>query len=124
MYKNGTAPNIGQYPRMHLMPSGLVWVCGGQARVQSWDPATGKWTKVTLTSTTRQYGCSFLLPLHNIDSEKGKILLVGGSPQPDQNATSVVEMLDFDAGERNYASCTSNNFSNLSAKGDCSSHTA
>ena len=96
--KNGTAPNIGQYPRMHLMPSGLVWVCGGQARVQSWDPATGKWTKVTLTSTTRQYGCSFLLPLHNIDSEKGKILLVGGSPQPDQNATSVVEMLDFDAG--------------------------
>jgi fibronectin type 3 domain-containing protein len=96
--KNGTAPNIGQYPRMHLMPSGLVIVCGGQAQVQSWNPATGRWSKLTLTSTTRSYGCSFLLPLHNIASEKGKILLAGGSPGPADYATTVVEILDFDAG--------------------------
>ena len=76
---NGTAPNIGNYPRMHLMPSGLVITCGGQATVRSWNPSTGRWVwPLALTSQTRSYGCSFLLPLHNVSSERGKIILVGG----------------------------------------------
>ena len=45
--KNGAAPNIGEYPRMHLMPSGLVLICGGQAQVRSFDPATGRWAQLT-----------------------------------------------------------------------------
>ena len=96
---NGTAPNIGNYPRMHLMPSGLVITCGGQATVRSWNPSTGRWVwPLALTSQTRSYGCSFLLPLHNVSSERGKIILVGGAVDSDTYSTSVVEMLDFDAG--------------------------
>ena len=76
---NGTAPSIGTYPRLNLMPSGFVVTCGGQTTVRSWDPATGKWAILTQTSTYRHYGVSFLLPLHNIASERGKILLAAGA---------------------------------------------
>ncbi|MGA8563508.1 MAG: twin-arginine translocation signal domain-containing protein, partial [Nitrososphaeraceae archaeon] len=31
---NGTAPSIGTYPRMHLMPSGLLITCGAQSDLQ------------------------------------------------------------------------------------------
>ena len=95
---NGVAPNVGLYPRMHLMPGGLVVTCGEQVTVRSWDPVTGLWNILTQTSTYRNYGASFLLPLHNISSERGKILLVGGSPSSDSYATSSVEILDFDSG--------------------------
>ena len=77
----GVAPNVGLYPRMHLMPNGLVVTCGDcTLYVRSWDPANGKWSLLGQTSFYRHYGASFLLPLHNITSERGKILLVGGSP--------------------------------------------
>ena len=95
---NGTAPSIGTYPRLHLMPSGLVVTCGGQTTVRSWDPATGKWAILTQTSTYRHYGASFLLPLHNIASERGKILLAAGALDGATFATTAVEILDFDAG--------------------------
>ena len=36
---SGVAPNVGLYPRMHLMPSGLVITCGVHTNVRSWDPA-------------------------------------------------------------------------------------
>ena len=42
---NGVAPTIGTYPRMHLMPSGLVITCGGQVAVRSFDPVTGRWAQ-------------------------------------------------------------------------------
>ena len=98
----GVAPSIGNYPRMHLMPNGLVITCGSQSTVRSWDPMTGRWAVLTQISAYRHYGASFLLPLHNTPSERGKILLVGGSPLPvagvDQYATTSVEILDFDQG--------------------------
>ena len=93
---NGVAPNAGLNPRMHLMPGGLVVTCGEQVTVRSWDQVTGLWNILTQTSTYRNYGAWFLLPLHNISSERGKILLVGGSPSSDSYATSSVEILDFD----------------------------
>ena len=95
---NGVAPPIGVYPRMHLMPSGLVITCGGQVAVRSFDPATGRWAQLSQTSIYRHYGASFLLPLHNISSERGKILLVGGSPTSGDYATTSAEILDFDLG--------------------------
>ena len=79
---NGVAPNVGLYPRMHLMPSGLVMTCGEAVTVRSWDPATGIWNIVTQTSSYRNYGTTFLLPLNNTPSERGKILIVGGDPTP------------------------------------------
>ena len=71
---------------------------GLHAIVRSWDPENGKWSLLGTTSSDRHYGASFLLPLHNITSERGKILLVGGSPDPDSYAITRVEILDFDAG--------------------------
>jgi fibronectin type 3 domain-containing protein len=96
--QNGVAPPVGTYPRMHLMPSGLVITCGGQVSVRSWEPATGKWALLTQNTIYRHYGASFLLPLHNISSERGKILLVGGSPTAVDYATTSAEILDFDLG--------------------------
>ena len=95
---NGAAPSIGVYPRMHLMPSGLVITCGAQVNVRSFDPATGTWALLTQNSVYRHYGASFLLPLHNDPAERGKILLVGGSPASGDFATTSAEILDFDLG--------------------------
>ena len=95
---NGVAPNIGLYPRMHLMPSGLVITCGSTATVRSWDPATGIWNILTQTSSYRDYGTSFILPLNNSASERGKILIVGGNRTSTEPTLSSVEILDFNAG--------------------------
>ena len=95
---SGVAPGIGLYPRMHLMPSGLVITCGEEVTVRSWDPSTGVWSILTQTSTYRSYGTSFLLPLNNIASERGKILIVGGNVTPESAATRTVEIIDFNAG--------------------------
>ena len=95
---SGVAPNVGTYPRMHLMPSGSVVSCGAQVNVRSWEPATGRWMLLTQSSTYRDYGASYLLPLHNVSSERGKILLVGGSSTSSEYATTSAEILDFDLG--------------------------
>jgi hypothetical protein len=94
----GVAPNVGVYPKMHLMPSGLVITCGPTATVRSWDPQTGIWEIITQTSSYRDYGTSFLLPLDNTASERGKIMLVGGPPVATEPALSTVEVIDFNAG--------------------------
>jgi hypothetical protein len=97
---NGVAPNVGIYPRAHLMPSGFVVTCGGsrEAAVRTWDPSTGAWRAVATTSMRRDYGTSFLLPLNNTVSERGKILVVGGSPTAGSLATTTAEIIDFNAG--------------------------
>jgi fibronectin type 3 domain-containing protein len=94
----GAAPNVGLYPRMHLMPSGLVITCGPTANVWSWEPATGIWNTLTQTSSYRDYGTSFLLPLYNTASERGKIMLVGGTPSATDPPTRTVDVIDFNAG--------------------------
>lgn len=55
----GVAPSIGNYPRMHLMPNGLVITCGIQSTVPSCDPMTGRWAVLTQISAYRHYGASF-----------------------------------------------------------------
>ena len=57
----------------------------------------GRFTFLSRSSTYRDYGTSFLCPLQNTTSEKGKILLVGGSPSATEPATTTVEILDFNA---------------------------
>ena len=41
---NGVGPHVGLYPRMHLMPSGLVVMVGGTNIFRTWNPANGVWT--------------------------------------------------------------------------------
>ena len=98
---NGVIPNASQvsfYPRMHLMPSGLLFVVGMSQNVWRLDPSTGAWNSVLTTSQNRQYGTSFLLPLQNTTSERGKVLIVGGSTDASTAATATAEILDFNQG--------------------------
>jgi hypothetical protein len=96
----GVSPWISLYPRMHLMPSGLIASVGMQHYVHIINPVTGEWgTSIGDTqSSWRDYGTSFLLPLHNTASERGKVMIAGGSIDWVTPATATCEMLDFDAG--------------------------
>ncbi|HKU50593.1 MAG TPA: galactose oxidase-like domain-containing protein [Nitrososphaera sp.] len=75
----GVNPSVGLYPRMHLMPSGLVAVVGQASRRRVWDPATKRWHSSD-SGRQRSYGTSVLLPLQNTADETGQILVCGGSP--------------------------------------------
>ena len=77
----GVSPLLDPYPRMHLLPGGMV-ACVGQDPIRYlWDPSTGNWHKGG-TGVERSFGTSVLLPLQNTTTEKGKILICGGSDDP------------------------------------------
>lgn len=76
---SGVNPALGLYPRMHLMPSGLVAIVGQTGSRRVWNPETNRWHAAG-TGTQRSYGTSVLLPLQNTTGENGKILVCGGSP--------------------------------------------
>ncbi len=97
----GVSPGLGTYPRMHLLPNGLVVTAGIPPAIYSHNPTTGVFTYLINMAARRHYGTSVLLPLQNISSEKGKVLLVGGSPTSSQAAVTRVEILDFDASSNN-----------------------
>ncbi len=95
----GVSFQMSLYPRMYLMPSGLVFTSGQQQNTNLWDPSSGAWTHGNLTSQTfRDYGTSVLLPLQNTTSERGKVMIVGGSTTGTTAATVVVEIEDFNQG--------------------------
>jgi len=91
-YGPGTAPYLSLYPRFHLMPSGLLASVGGELDDRVYDPNTYKWVWSGKT-IKRHYGTSVLLPLENVDTEKGKILVCGGSPQAADPATNTAEIV-------------------------------
>ena len=92
-----TCPPVSFYPRTHLMPNGLLVLCGMRRENWTWNPANGDFVSIGNSSVYRDYGTSFLCPLQNTASEKGKILLVGGSETAGGVATTSCEMLDFNA---------------------------
>ncbi len=96
----GTAPWLSLYPRMFLMPSGLVYTSSQREELFLFDPSTGRWTFVGVSAfgQYRDYGTSILLPLQNSSSERGKVMVVGGSVSDIQPATDVVEIHDFNQG--------------------------
>jgi hypothetical protein len=91
-------PTTSFYPRAHLMPSGLLITTGFRTEVRSWSPSTGAWALLGNASITRHYGTSFLLPLQNTTTEKGKILVCGGSTTSTTVATTQAQVLDFNTG--------------------------
>jgi hypothetical protein len=96
---SGASPNLFLYPRMHLMPSGNIVVAGMLDDIRLWNRSTGSWSTLGLSSPSyRHYGTSVLLPLNNTTSEKGSILIVGGSPTSSDPATRACQVLDFNAG--------------------------
>ena len=95
---NAPSPWLSLYPRMHLMPSGLLVTAGQVPEIRTWNPANGRWNDVGSTSIYRSFGTSVLLPLQNSLSERGRVLIVGGSATDTTPATTSVEMLDFNQG--------------------------
>ena len=94
-YGPGVAPNVLLYPRMHLLPSGLVAFCGQMKTLRTFNPATGVWKFAgnMLFGASRGYGSSVLLPLQNTPTEKGSILIFGGTATDDSFATTSAEIL-------------------------------
>jgi hypothetical protein len=86
-------PPVSLYPRALFMPTGLVAVAGQSKTTRTWDPQTGKWTFAGNLSVARSYGNMVMLPLNNDPSEKGQVLVCGGSNTSADNATTVVELL-------------------------------
>ena len=78
----GVAPRLALYPRMFLMPSGLVYTSSPREFLYMLNPSTGSWTLVGQSAFNqyRDYGTSILLPLQNSSSERGKVMVLGGSP--------------------------------------------
>src|SRR4029078_4269088 len=73
--------------------------CGPTVTVRAWDPVNGIWSILTQTSSYRDYGTSFLLPLNNNATERGKILIAAGDPTPSTpSSLKTAEILDFNAG--------------------------
>lgn len=93
----GAGPTTSTYPRAHLMPSGLVVMNGFRTEIRSWRQSDGRWGSLGSTSTYRHYGTSFLLPLQNTTAERGKIMVVGGSPTTADYAVTTVQIIDFNA---------------------------
>ena len=96
-YSGGITPALSFYPRCHLMPGGLIVMAGWRKEIHSWNPANGDFVLLGNNGTDRHYGTSFLLPLQNEASEKGKILLVCGSPTGPDFAITTAEIVDFNA---------------------------
>jgi Domain of unknown function (DUF1929) len=92
-YGPGAIPlPLSLYPRMHLMPSGLIASVGYANQDRVYDPNTGKWLW-SGPNIVRHYGASVLLPLENTDTEKGKILICGGSPNSADPSTNTAEIV-------------------------------
>jgi hypothetical protein len=92
-YGPGIVPTpLSVYPRMHLMPSGLIASVGPGVNDRVYDPNTFRWVWSGNT-IQRNWGTSVLCPLQNVDTEKGKILVCGGSKLPDP-ATNTAEIAE------------------------------
>jgi hypothetical protein len=93
-YGPGTAPYLSLYPRMHLMPSGLIASVGAGVDDRVYEPSTYRW-RWRGTTILRHYGTSVLCPLQNTDTEKGKILVCCGStPGAADDATTRAEIAE------------------------------
>jgi hypothetical protein len=92
-YGPGIVPiHLSLYPRMHLMPSGLIASVGAEGNDRVYDPNTFRWVWSGPT-IRRNWGTSVLCPLQNVETEKGKILVCGGSkpPDPPTNTAEIAE---------------------------------
>jgi hypothetical protein len=92
-YGPGCSPYLSLYPRMHLMPSGLIASVGAELDDRVYDPNTFKWVWSGKT-IKRHYGTSVLCPLENTATEKGKILVCGGSPLSQDPATNTAQIAE------------------------------
>jgi hypothetical protein len=99
---SGWSPTYGApftpplFPRMHLIPSGLVFYSGSTTSSRYFDPVAHTWSAVIATtnySGTRTYGTSVLLPLTPASNYKPVVMIMGGGSP----ATNTTELIDLSA---------------------------
>ncbi len=81
------------YPRMHLLPNGKVFYSGSTTTSRLFDPTAHTWTTVgnTISSTTRTYGTSVLLPLTPANGFDPRVIIMGGG-SPAIKTTEIIDM--------------------------------
>ncbi len=86
-----TPQNTDTYPRMHILPTGLIFNSGQRSDTQMYDPVAQKWSFVSNSNFgKRQEGTSVLLP------GLEKVLAAGGThTQNAGGATNTAELIDF-----------------------------
>jgi hypothetical protein len=84
------------YPRLHLLPNGKVFYSGAQTTSKLFDPATTTWNTnfaKTISSGTRTYGTSVLLPLTPANNYDPQVIIMGGG----NPSTATTEIIDLGA---------------------------
>jgi hypothetical protein len=82
------------YPRMHLLPSGMVLYSGSLPKTKIFDPSTTTWNTNganTNYAGARLYGTSILLPLTPANNYDPKVIIMGGGT-PATNTTEIIDM--------------------------------
>jgi hypothetical protein len=81
------------YPRLHLLPNGMVFYSSGQTTSRLYNPSTQTWSTVATTNygQTRLYGSSVMLPLTPANNYDPVIMILGGST-PATNTTELIDM--------------------------------
>jgi Domain of unknown function (DUF1929) len=86
------------YPRMHVLPNGLVFNSGLQTQSKFYNPATNAWTNCCTTNfpNTRGYGTSVLFPLTPSNGYKPVVMIMGGGRADNVTpATNTTELIDL-----------------------------
>ncbi len=91
---SGANPVLSLYPRMHLMPNGLVAMVGPLPNLMTYQHWTGHWFVASAKmSTSRFYGATTLLPFSNVPNPQVEILAAGGWSNSLQVATNSCEII-------------------------------
>lgn len=94
-YLVGADKDVSQYPRMHLLPSGKVFMSGTYEDTYTFDPVTRTWHFVAFTQYgNRRHGSSVMLP-----PGQDRILILGGHDviKDPVFATDTAEIIDLSA---------------------------
>jgi hypothetical protein len=94
-----TPQNTDTYPRMHILPSGLIFNSGQRSDTQMYDPVAQTWSFVSNSNFgKRQEGTSVLLP------GLEQVLAAGGThTQNAGGATGTAELIDFTSSDPQWA---------------------
>ncbi len=89
-YLEGGDKDLGSYPRMHLLPSGLALITGIGGETATFDPVTHVWQFVADNNFgTRRSGTSVMLPPGH-----ERFMILGGH-QSTTAATNTAEIIDM-----------------------------
>jgi Galactose oxidase-like, Early set domain/Concanavalin A-like lectin/glucanases superfamily/Bacterial Ig-like domain (group 2)/Glyoxal oxidase N-terminus/Abnormal spindle-like microcephaly-assoc'd, ASPM-SPD-2-Hydin/HYDIN/CFA65/VesB-like, Ig-like domain len=82
------------YPRLHLLPNGLVFYSSATPKSKMFNPATFTWNSSFASTNwggSRLYGSSVMLPLNPANGYDPKVMIFGGG-NPATNTTEIIDL--------------------------------